>query len=117
MIEKFDGDHELFHANPEAYSINMQGDHGLLGKLTYGPGGELTFEGSASDSAKVFFEHVIGCNNKVLQQALELLKVANCPECEDNSGAYCNEVPGYDGEGDIEMQQCRWCTEKAEMFE
>lgn len=48
----------------------------------------------------------------LLERLAELLAVANCPECIDNSGAYAKEVAGYDGEPDFEMVQCRWCTEK-----
>jgi hypothetical protein len=68
MIEKFDGEHQLFHANPEPYTIRFQGDTGELGKLIYGPEGELTFEGEADECAQIFFDHVIECNNSNAQR-------------------------------------------------
>ena len=42
-----------------------------------------------------------------------LLKVAQCPNqhC-DGEGTCAGEVPGYDGEGDLDVWQCQWCAER-----
>jgi hypothetical protein len=82
MIEKFDGEHQLFHANPEPYTSRFQGDTGELGKLIYGPEGELTFEGEADECAQIFFDHVIECNNSKidrLRSALESIRANSAP--------------------------------------
>ena len=47
----------------------------------------------------------------IMENMAKLLEQAKCPNnCED--GMYCIEVPGYDGEGDIEVVECQWCFEK-----
>jgi hypothetical protein len=51
-----------------------------------------------------------------VKAANKLLEVANCPECKDGSGAYAVEVMGHHGEQELELQQCQWCTEKAELL-
>lgn len=45
--------------------------------------------------------------------ALVLLKAAKCPDpnC-DGEGMCCGEVPGYDGEPDLDCWQCQWCAER-----
>lgn len=45
-------------------------------------------------------------NREAKALLLELLKVADCPQCKDKSGAY------YDNNG--EVCQCQWCYEVGE---
>lgn len=58
--------------------------------------------------------HLDGLSNKVKEQQntikelVELIKVADCPQCKDKSGAY------YDNYG--EVCQCQWCDETEKLI-
>lgn len=108
---EFNAEPDLFVHHPANYAIHFQHDSGEVGRLEFTEDGTLKFEGKTEESAQVFFDHVISLNNKTLDDAKKLLAAAACPECKDKSGAYAIEVPGYDGEGDLELVQCQWCTE------
>ena len=47
----------------------------------------------------------------------KLLHLAKCPneDC-DGDGTCAKYGPGYDGEGDIDVWQCQWCHERAEVL-
>ena len=110
MIEKHDGEFEMLRGNPPQW-ITFHNNGAEVGRLNFGP--PMTFEGDIEECAELFFEHVVKHNNDVIHQYQRLLEAAKCPDPDcDGEGTCCAMVPGYDGEGDIDVWQCQWCHER-----
>jgi hypothetical protein len=100
---------------PQAFVIQFHDhDNKELGRLTEGDDGELTFEGKADSSARVFFDSVVRLNSKKLKglaKAKELLAVAKCPN------AHCRDGVIQEGYGDgYEVFECQFCHERKELL-
>ena len=58
-------------------------------------------------------EQQFDCPDCTAGKLRTLLAKARCPDPDcDGEGTCAAMVPGYDGEGDIDVWECQWCAER-----
>lgn len=51
-----------------------------------------------------------------IKQAITLLEIANCPNCDGSGVIPCTSVfSDHDGQPLADMEQCQWCAERSEV--
>jgi len=113
-IEIPEGAEVTFKMTPVPWAIRFTNDVGReVGALTFDKHGRLTFAGNADKGAQIFFNAVIATNNEEIRKfnlALELLKVAKCPN------AHCVDGVCQEGFDELEVFECQFCHERKELL-
>lgn len=88
MIEKFDGEHSMFHAPVGPQFIAFQKESCTIGKLWLE--NPLRFEGNAEQSAQVLFEHLVRINSAYIQELEERIEELESDNCRLSAEVACH---------------------------